>query len=265
MFNISQISKIMKATNRLNMPTEFNSTLPLTITVKKQLSPIRYLLQLGNKEVEVKSYTKLEIAKKYKAEIDQTNNKIEIKNLSKLPTIFTKMPSTLNYTIDDLIKDNFKNIKNYQSFKDNLEDIKNNILKDDALNDNKNYKHFLLHHLASSTSKDEFIFFTQLLLAENQQIKHLFINEKKKRALMQLKYKKNKLKFYAFFENLGAISGEMFLTDTIYLNLMVEFQKSLTLISQNIDKLKGISVNITQEKVKPLFEISENNLLNIKG
>jgi hypothetical protein len=239
MFNISQIGKIMKATNRLNMPTEFNSTLPLTITVKKQLNPIRYILQLGKKELEVKSYTKLEIGTNYKAQINQLNNKIEIKNLSKIPTIFNKIPKNLNYTIDDLIKEN--------------------------LNDDKGYKHFLLNHLANSNSKDEFIFFTQLLLANNQQIKHLFINEKKKRALMQLKYKKNRLKFYGFFEHLGAIGGEMFLADTIYLNLMVEFQNSLTLINQNIDELKGIVVNIKQEKIKPLFEVSDNNLLNLKA
>lgn len=239
MFNISQIGKIMKATNRLNMPTEFNSTLPLTITVKKQLNPIRYLLQLGKKEVEVKSYTKLEIGANYKAQINQLNNKIEIKNLSKIPTIFNKIPKTLNYTIDDLIKEN--------------------------LNDDKSYKHFLLNHLANSNSKEEFIFFTQLLLAENQQIKHLFINEKKKKALMQLKYKKNRLKFYGFFEHLGAIGGEMFLADSIYLNLMVEFQNSLILINQNIDELKGIVVNIKQEKIKPLFEVSNNSLLNLKA
>jgi hypothetical protein len=241
MFNISQIGKILKATNRLNIPTEFNSTLPLTITIKKQLNPIRYLIQLGNKEVEVKSYTKLDISTQYKAEINQVNNKIEIKNLSKLPTIFSKMPKNLNYTIADL-------------------------LKDDVLKDNKHYKNFLLNHLANSTSKEEFIFLTQLLIAENQQIKHIFINENKKRALMQLKYKKNRLKFYGFFENLGAIKGEILLSDEIYLNLMVEFQNSFILIKNNIDdlKLKGIIINIKQKKIKPLFEISNNNLLNIK-
>jgi len=239
MFNISQIGKIMKATNRLNMPTEFNSTLPLTIKVKKQLNPIRYMMQLGRKEVEVKSHNKLEVGANYKAQINQTNNKIEIKNLSKIPEIFNKIPRNLNYTINDLIKDN-------------------------PLKDNTHYKNFLLTHLSDANTKDEFIFFTQLLLAENQQIKHLFIKENEKKALLQLKYKKRKLKFYGFFENLGSIGGEFFLSDEIYLNLMVEFQNSLRLIQNNIDELKGISVNITQQKVKPLFEVSENNLLNIK-
>ena len=240
MFNISQVGKILKATNRLNMPTEFNSTLPLTITVKKQLNPIRYLLQLGKKEVETKSYTPLEVGAKYKAQINQTDSKIEIKNLTKLPNIFNKFPDTIQYSIDDLIKDN-------------------------PLESNEKYKNFLLNHLANSTTKDEFLFFSQMLLAFNQEIKHLFIKDEKK-ALIQIKHKKRKINFYAFFENLGAIGGEIYLIDEIYLNLMVEFQNSLYLIQKNTQNLKGIIINnITQEKIKPLFEINENNsLLNLK-
>jgi len=241
MFDISQVGKILKATNRLNMPTEFNSTLPLTIIVKKELSPIRYLLQLGKKEVETKSYTPLEIGAKYKAEINQTDTKIEIKNLTKLPNIFNKFSDNINYTIDDLIKDN-------------------------PLESNDKYKNFLLNHLANATTKDEFLFYSQLLIAFNQEIKHLFINENNKKALIQIKNKKRKIQFYAFFENLGAIGGEIYLIDEIYLNLMVEFQNSLNLIKKHTKELNGIIIkSITQEKIKPIFEINENDtLLNIK-
>jgi len=239
MFNISQVGKILKATNRLNMPSEFNATLPLTITVKKQLNPIRYILQLGKKEVETKSYTPLEIGAKYKAEINQTNSKIEIKNLTKLPNIFNKFPDTIEYTIDDLLKDN-------------------------PLESNEKYKNFLLNHLANATTKEEFLFYSQLLLAFNQEIKHLFIKDKKK-ALIQIKQKKRKLKFYAYFENLGAIGGEIYLIDNIYLDLMVEFQNSFEFLKNYIDELNGIIINIKNEKIKPLFEINENNsLLNLK-
>ena len=239
MFNISQVGKILKATNRLNMPTEFNATLPITIKVKKQLNPIRYLLQLGKKEVETKSYTPLEVGAKYKAQINQTNSKIEIKNLTKLPNIFNKFPDTIQYSIDDLIKDN-------------------------PLESNEKYKNFLLNHLANSTTKEEFLFFSQMLLAFNQEIKHLFIKDKKK-ALIQIKPKKRKLQFYAYFENLGAIGGEIYLIDNIYLDLMVEFQNSFEFIKNYVDELNGIIINIKQEKIKPLFEINENNsLLNLK-
>jgi len=240
MFNISQVGKILKATNRLNMPTEFNATLPITIKVKKQLNPIRYLLQLGKKEVETKSYTPLEVGAKYKAQINQTNSKIEIKNLTKLPNIFNKFPDTIEYSIDDLIKDN-------------------------PLESNEKYKKFLLNHLANAQTKDEFIFYSQMLLAFNQEIKHLFIKDEKK-ALIQLKTKKRKLSFYAYFENLGAVGGEILFGDEIYLNLMVEFQNSFGFIKSRIDELNGMIVNIQNQKVKPFFEISENeNILNLKA
>ena len=239
MFNISQVGKILKATNRLNMPTEFNSTLPLTIIVKKQLNPIRYLLQVGKKELETKSYTPLEVGAKYKAQINQTDSKIEIKNLTKLPNIFNKFPDSIEYSIDDLLKDN-------------------------PLESNKKYKKFLLNHLANASTKEEFLFYSQMLLAFNQEIKHLFIKDEKK-ALIQIKHKKRKIDFYAYFENLGAIGGEIYLIDEIYLNLMVEFQNSLILIQKYTNELNGIRVTLTQEKIKPLFEISEKDtLLNLK-
>jgi len=239
MFNISQVGKILKATNRLNMPTEFNATLPITIIVKKQLNPIRYILQLGKKEVETKSYTPLEVGAKYKAQINQTDSKIEIKNLTKIPNIFNKFPNNINSTIDDLLKDN-------------------------PLENNTKYKNFLLNHLANASTKEEFIFFSQMFLALNQEIKHLFIKENNKKALIQLKHKKRKIDFYAYFENLGAIGGEIYLSDEIYLNLMVEFQNSFELLKQYQNDLKGIVINLSNQKIKPLFEVNENNLVNLK-
>ena len=239
MFNISQVGKILKATNRLNTPTEFNGTLPITIKVKQQLNPIRYILQLGKKEVETKSYTPLEVGGKYKAEINQTDTKIEIKNLTKLPNIYNKFPNSIKYSIDDLLKDN-------------------------PLENNSKYKKFLLNHLSNSNTKEEFLFYSQLFLAFNQGIKHLFINDQKK-AIIQIKPSKKKLKFYGYFENLGGIGGELFYGDEIYLNLMVEFQNSFYFINRYIDELKGIIVNVSKEKTTPLFEITQtDNLLNLK-
>jgi hypothetical protein len=240
MFNISQVGKILKATNRLNMPTEFNASLPITIEVKKQINPIRYILKLGKKEVETKSYSPLEIGGKYKAQINQTDNKIEIKNLKKIPNIFNKFPNSIKYGIDDL-------------------------LKDDPLKSPDKYKTFLMKNLAQANNQQEFVFYSQMLLALNQEVYHLFINDEKK-SLIQLKPKKKKLKFYGFFENLGGIGGEIYLIDEIYLDLMVEFQNSLYLIEKNLDELKGVIINsIKQEKTTPLFEVSENSLLNLKG
>ena len=122
-----------------------------------------------------------------------------------------------------------------------------------------------MKNLAQANNQQEFVFYSQMLLALNQEVYHLFINDEKK-SLIQLKPKKKKLKFYGFFENLGGIGGEIYLIDEIYLDLMVEFQNSLYLIKKNLDELKGVIINsIKQEKTTPLFEVSENSLLNLKG
>ena len=235
MMNISQLGKILKATNRLNMPTEFNASLPIKIIVKKQLNPIRYLLQLGNKQLETKSYKHLEIGAKYLGEIAQKENSINIKNLTKMPKIFDEIP----------------------------EDIKT-FLPDSA--DNAKHKDAILKHLANSNTKNEFIFYTNLLLAFQKEIKHFVINEDGKKSLHQIKKEKHKLKFYSFFSNLGPVSGEIFYNDYVYyLNLMVEFQNSINIIKKHIKELKNFEVTIVQASSTPLFEINENGILNLKG
>ena len=239
MFDISQIGKILKQTNRLSMPSNINNTLPITITVKKQLSQNEYLLELGRKNIKTYSQIKLELNTKYKAIIQQTDTKINIKNLTKIPNIFLNFPDSLELPSLDLSKDSFAQT-------------------------DKNYKNFLLHQLSQAHSKEEFLFFSQLFLAFNQGIRHFLINDQRK-ALFQTKYKKNKIKFYGYFENLGGVGGEIYLADSIYLNLMVEFQNSLELLKANLKNLKGLKVNIKKETTKPLFDIkNDTNLFNIK-
>ena len=231
MINVSKLGKILKATNRLNMPTEFNASLPIKIEVKKQLNPIRYLLQLGNRELETKSHKQLEIGGKYLAEVVQKDNSINIKNLHKMPKIFNDIP---------------KDAKTFMP-------------------EHSKYKEEVLKHLANSTSKNEFLFYTNFLLAFQKEITHLFINEGGKKSIHQIKKEKKRVKFYSFFSNLGAISGEIFYDDVYYLNLMVEFQNSLALIKKHLNELKNFEVTISQESSKPLFEATESGILNLKA
>ncbi|NPA55916.1 MAG: hypothetical protein GXO40_06085 [Epsilonproteobacteria bacterium] len=239
MFDISQVGKILKAANRLNMPAEFNATLPLNITVKKQLNPIRYLLKLGNKELETRSYTPLEVGRQYKAIVTQHGDKIEIKNLHKIPNIFMKFPDSITYSVDDL-------------------------LEDDPLQSNEKYKQFLMHHLANANNKEEFLFYSQLFLAFNQNIKHLFIKDKTKAIIQMKPTKKQKLSFWGYFEHLGAIGGEIYLADELYLTLIVEFLNSLNFLQKHIEQLH-MNVTLKQDTPPPLFEVTQtNSLLNLK-
>ena len=69
--NISKLGKILKTLNRLEGIKEFNATLPVKIEVKKEINPIRYLIKLGNREIETKSNLPLVVGKKYFAQIKE--------------------------------------------------------------------------------------------------------------------------------------------------------------------------------------------------
>ena len=221
--NISKLGKVLKTLNRLEGIKEFNATLPVKIEVKKEINPIRYLIKLGNREIETKSNLPLIVGKKYFAQIKEYKSSIQISNLKPFPEI-----------LDTLEKIPFKE----KLIKFSKEEI--------------------LHHLANSNSKTEFIFFTNLLLAFNEKIHYLIINEKKK-ALMQYKYSKNRVKFYAVFTHLGEIEGEI-TTDS--LTIYSPYMATLRLIEQYKDEL-NLNVFLKQTEVKQLFNFSEN-LLNLK-
>ena len=218
--NLSKVGKILKTLNRVDLPTEFNATLPIKIEVKKQLSPIRYLIQLGKKEVQTKSYTPLIVGKKYFAQIKEKKGVIQITNLKEFPKI-----------LEDLEKIDVKEFKE----------------KD------------ILKHLANSNSKNEFIFWTNILLAYKNKIHHFIINEKRK-AIMQFKYSKNRVKFYSVFSHLGEIEGEI---SEEFLIISSNYESTLKLIDTYKEEL-NLKIILKKEEAKPLFNFSEN-LLNLKA
>jgi len=222
--NISKVGKILKTLNRVHTTSEFNSTLPVKITVKQELSPIRYLIDLGKKEIETKSNYPLIVGKKYFAQLKEFNTKIQISNLREIPKIAEMLEKI--------------------EFKDKIIHFT---------------KQETLHHLANANNKLEFVFYTNILLALNEKIHHLIINEKKK-ALMQYKYQKNRVKFYALFNHLGEIEGEI-TTDT--LSIYSPYDATLNLINRYAHKL-NLKLILTKKEVKPFVNF-ENNLLNIKA
>ena len=221
--NISKLGKVLKTLNRLEGIKEFNATLPVKIEVKKEINPIRYLIKLGNREIETKSNLPLIVGKKYFAQIKEYKSSIQISNLKPYPEI--------------------------------LEILEKIPFKEKLI---KFSKEEILHHLANSNSKTEFIFYTNLLLAFNEKIHYLIINEKKK-ALMQYKYSKNRVKFYAVYTHLGEIKGEI-TTDS--LTIYSPYMATLRLIELYKDEL-NLNLILKQKEVKQLFNFSEN-LLNLK-
>ncbi len=216
---ISETGKILKTLNRLQS-IEFNNILPVKLEVKEKISDIKYLIKLGNKEVETKSFIPLKKGK-YFAIIKDIRGNIQISNLkklSKLAILFEKIEP----------KDT-------------------------------NTKQEILNHLAHASNKEEFIFYMNVLLAFKQKIYHIFINAKKK-ALLQYKFHKNKLKFYAVFNNLGELEGEIF-QET--LNIYSPFKNTLQIINEN-SQIINLKVNTFLKEVTPLYEFNEN-LFNLKA
>jgi len=224
--NISKLGKILKATNRLEGIKEFNATLPVKIEVKKEINPIRYLIKLGNRELETKSSFPLTVGKRYYAEIYENKTKLQIKNLKEIPQILEM-----------------------------LEKIKINSEKDKIQTFDKKE---ILQRLALSESKTEFVFFTNMLLAFEQKIYHLIINEKKK-AILQYKYSKNRVKFYAVFNHLGELEGEI---DSERLIIYSPYSATLQLINEYKNEL-DLELFIYKKEVFPIYKFSEN-LLNLK-
>ena len=216
---ISETGKILKALNRLQS-IEFNTTLPVKLEVKEKLNDIKYLIQLGKREVITKSFIPLKKGK-YFALVKEIQGNISISNLKPLSHIalmLEKIP---------------------------LKEV--------------NSKSQILNHLANASSKEEFVFYMNILLSFQEKIYHLFINDKKK-ALLQYRFKKNKLQFYAVFNNLGEIEGEIF--DNT-LNIYSPFKNTLQLIKDN-ENMINLKVNIFLKDVKPIYEFNEN-LINLKA
>lgn len=221
--NLSKIGKVFKTLNRFEGIKEFNALLPVKIEVKHQINPIKFLIQLGNREIETKSYIPLKIGKKYLAQIKEGKYSIKISNLKEYPKI--------------------------------LEILKKIDLKDKILSPQKNE---IMHNLANANNKNEFIFWMNILLSLQQKIYHIIINEKKK-ALIQLKYKKNSVKFYAVFEHLGEIEGILFQNS---LKLFCEFDSTISLINLYKKELP-FNVAVNKKEIKEMYQFSEN-LINLK-
>ena len=220
---ISEVGKLLKTFNKFQT-IEFNTSLPVKIEVKEKLNDIKYLVKLGKKEVVTKSFVPLKKGK-YFAMVKEIGNTLKISDLRELPKIAILL----------------EKIK----FKSNDEVIT---------------KEHILNHLSNAENKEEFLFFTNILIAlQQKKIHHLIINEKKK-ALLQYKYSKNRLKFYAVFNNLGEIEGEIYNNNV---DIYSPYKNTIELIKKYSD-LIDLNVNVFLKDVKPLYEF-QNSLLNLKA
>lgn len=225
MLNLSKIGKILKATNRMAEIKDFNNSIPIKIEVLKEINPITYKIKLGNKEVETKSYIPLEINKKYFANVKEKKGYIQITNLKEYPKLLEILEKMPNQKEIDITKDK------------------------------------IIQKLTSSTSKEEFLFFANIFLALQKGIYHLFINEKNNRGVMQYKYTKNQIIFYACYKFLGEIEG---IITPKKIKIFTEYKNSAKLILENKEEI-NLDVEVAlKNEIKPIYEF-KNSLLNLKA
>ncbi len=110
LLDISKIGKILKEQNRL-LSVEFNTQIPLKIEVKKEINPITYLIKLGNKEIETKSFIPLKVGNRYLANVIEKKGKITIQNLKPYPKLLELRKTASNKRNRIYKRENFRTSK----------------------------------------------------------------------------------------------------------------------------------------------------------
>ncbi len=225
---------------------KLSSLLPVEVLVLKNLSEQKFLLQIKGQELEVSTPKPLVVGEKYLASLthDTQSNTLFLKHFHKLPL---KIEQAL-YSIEEVVR-HFKH-----SSKEAVTQLHAQ----------------LLSSLSNAASKEEFNFFTQLLLGLNQEFVSLPFRYSEGFGLLQYKKRKrqgkqsqDEVQFYAHLKHLGPIEGVVGLKDDeVYVHMSVLFEESLTLLQGYADEFsfKSTLVIRLKEEITPLFSLSDKIL-----
>ncbi|RAX54663.1 hypothetical protein CCY99_02550 [Helicobacter sp. 16-1353] len=233
---ISKILNISKISQNLSQTKHYNTTLPILLQVMEK-TRMGYLLKLGNNIIEAKSMNNLQIGSKYWAIVkDSSVNEILISNLIKQPKIFDNAKkSSLKFDINEfesLLKDS----RFIEKFSDNL----------------------IEKSIASST-KDDFLFLTNSLIALNKKILNIVINDNKKDILLQIKKPKDgKIEFSAIFNNLGLINGVIYNNQSLIIK--TQYKNVRNILENNIKNLEGFD---EFDEIRIIFDENINIFFNL--
>ncbi len=223
--------------------SRLSSLLPVEVLVLKKLSPEKYLLQIKSKNFETTTTKPLQVGEKYLASIAQENKSstLFLKHFHKVPL----QPEQAVYTLNDIIE-HFK--------KPSKEAITELHTK-------------LLSALSNSGAKEEFSFFTQLLLGLSPDLVSLpfkypqgfgLLQYKKRRK--QEKQSQDEVQFYAHLKHLGPLEGVVRLQDDeIHITINVMFEESLTLLQRYKEEFSFNNTLHVQlkEEINPLFVLND--------
>ncbi len=250
--NISYAAKLYSQLATMNAAKEFNATLPISLKVLQNINPLKYLMRVGNATIEVKSKSTLEVGSNYWAFMGKSSvGSIIISNLQKQPKIFDLKNIPLKFDAKILQEFFIESKKPLES-----------------------YKGFLLERLSVAQSREEFLFFSNILFSLEHNVLSFPMQYENRDSFLQLKQRKKKGKtqediidFYAAFCNLGAVEGRLMLAqEEVLLEIKTPFSNTKALLEENIEFCGGvdeISVLLVKS-VEPLYEFEEK-LLDLKG
>ncbi len=212
----------------------FNSSLPITIEVLEALEFDRYNLLLGSREFTTKSQKKLEQGAKYWGSFGEGKaGIITISNLVKKPNFLQNSEGFLDIELGEFLTQLSKVISPISTLKE-----------------------WILENLAEEkTTKDNFMLFSDMLLALKEGIVHLPLKHNGRTTLLQIRL--DDMEFYCAFESLGAIRG---FSDGGFFNLHVLFSQTLYFL-----KNSEIEADIVlTSPIEPIYS-SDGLLLDLKG
>lgn len=219
--------------SKIGKESTFNSTLPIRIKVLAKKGGMKYLLQVGARELETRSLKELKVGGKYFAMMKSGKaGNIILSSLTPEPKLSkTPLKLDLSECKELLSKNTFKEIGEFAS-----------------------------EQLAKSSSKEEFLGWAFVLSGLQKGVLTLSIQDEEKEHYTQIKKQKNSLEFYAVFNQLGILNGKI--SQTQGLELEVMYPNVARFLSENLDLLKwGGEVRITVgSKIEPLFCLQEQLL-----
>lgn len=237
---MKNISTIFKAFSSSNV-AHFNASLPIVIAVHQKLSNAKYVLQIGNKTLQTTSYKALKVGEKYWGIMQESlDGAIVLNNLLHRPAILDMLPSAPQ-------KFDFRQLEKFLDSK--------NVFKD-ALD-------MSLQQMANAKNKEEFEFFSFVVLGLKEGVLSLVINEEKE-SLLQIKKTQNSIVFSVLMPHLGIIDGKISQHKTPKVTLKTNFENSLTVLQSSASELERfICVDFVFDKaIKPLFMPQGENLLS---
>ncbi len=251
---LSQIAKIDLLLAKLSTK-RFNAVLPVNIDVIKKSDPQKYLLQIGNKEVNTKSSLELEVGKKYWGVMKEQTQTHTV-SLSKLLLKPNFLQHTKRSLLPEFTPQKMVGLLAKESPKTEL-------------------KTQLLEHLSTATSKQDFMTITNMIAALNSDVFSMLLKHNDKSTMFQFKKRKSQSKtssedgmidFYAAFEHLGPVDGVVEVKGDIKrVVLYLYYEQSLEFLQNELSQLDFQGQLYPKKgKIAPLYE-PVSSLLDIKG